>query len=318
MTDNQAIRRDEMAIKPKSPTSLYHYTSGKALVSILTHGEVWFSHPRFLNDSQEWLWASKIVTQSILARAAKHRKNYLRKGCLASEFEFLLRKMLEYFNNPPFIMRNHPIVRPFIFCLSTKKDALSQWRAYGKGEYCIEFDAERLREATKATLIPIRYRKMGFDRELSQYIDHYFDANLRNISGQGYIDIETKHESGAQLQSYMPEEYFLSRKSKGFSEEQEWRLVLGRMGGEDYRREIIMGVESRYPTPHLKIKIFEAALPRAGLRPHEYPGLSPIIKSVMCGPGADPERSEASLQTLGEKLGFEIKVEFSSIPYRMT
>ena len=44
---------------------LYHYTDGKALMSILDHGELWATHIQFLNDAKEFLHAIDIAEEGL-------------------------------------------------------------------------------------------------------------------------------------------------------------------------------------------------------------------------------------------------------------
>src|ERR1700754_3480854 len=76
---------------------LHHYTSGAALLNILTTGELWFSDPRFLNDSQEWKWAGKLIGRTIQTIGAENRPRFIEKDCPAPTFESFINQLVEHF-----------------------------------------------------------------------------------------------------------------------------------------------------------------------------------------------------------------------------
>jgi hypothetical protein len=89
---------------------LYHYCTVQTLIAILNSKKVWLSDAYKMNDSHEIIWAEKLIDQLLLKRKSSMSDQ--------DREQFIL----GYRNN-----RLHP----FIFCLSSEPDILSQWRAYG-------------------------------------------------------------------------------------------------------------------------------------------------------------------------------------------
>lgn len=89
--------------------TLYHYCSVQSFLAILTSKRLWLSDAAKMNDSHEGRWADGLVDALLEERKTsmtdEDRHNFV----------------TGYRLNQP---------RPFIFCLSSEPDILSQWRAY--------------------------------------------------------------------------------------------------------------------------------------------------------------------------------------------
>ena len=79
---------------------------------------------------------------------------------------------------------------PFVFSLSGERDSLSQWRAYGNGEYCIGFDIEKLCRIRDFSLLKIDYSEPRGQTSLSGMIDWFFEKHFQDIRSDGSIDPE--------------------------------------------------------------------------------------------------------------------------------
>ncbi|HET8798761.1 MAG TPA: hypothetical protein VFO89_13795, partial [Thermoanaerobaculia bacterium] len=47
--------------KPPLPSNLYHYTTADGLRGILTHGHIWATNVRYMNDRSELTYAREVV-----------------------------------------------------------------------------------------------------------------------------------------------------------------------------------------------------------------------------------------------------------------
>lgn len=296
----------EEPAEPPIPETLYHYTSNIGLVGILTRGEIWMSDPRFLNDAQEWHQAAAIVQETIEHYAAIHRPAWIARGVNPDGFDYMVQRMLARFDN--LSARAHFPARdsrttPFIFSLSEDGDSLSQWRAYGKGEYSIGFDGERMRAATNARLHHVRYRDVGVDRHLAPYMEQYFTGHLRHILPDGGIDTEVRNSGAEDFEPRLRDiDYFGRIKHPGFQEEREWRLIKP-LGPRD--EQIFFDPRGRYPIPCARVRVFNSLSEHNG-----------IIKEVICGPGADKQRAAYTFEMVAQRWGAHIPLRYSSIPYR--
>jgi hypothetical protein len=288
---------------------LYHYTSNIGLVGILSKGEIWMSDPRFLNDSQELHHAGAIVASTIRHVANEHRQKWIDAGCNPPAFDEMVANMVERFQNlsavapfPAAAARS----TPYIFSLSQDGDSLSQWRAYGRGEYCIGFDGDQLAAAAGAHLCQVEYSDIDtVDARIVPMIEAFFTGHLVHTGPayNGGIDTEVRASGADDLQPRLWDDYYFPRKKHpGFREEQEWRLVkplYPRSEGTFFNDR------GRYPTPCAKVKIFNT--------PEE---IRRVVTEVVCGPGADATRAQDAFKMMKEAIGARFPLRFSRIPYR--
>ena len=116
---------------------LYHYTGGKALVSILDQGELWATHIQFLNDAKEFLQAIDI---------AEERLEEMRKvSAFGNERQGQLELLQDELSKLK-VMNQYGVIDVFVASFSSVADDLSQWRGYcSKGNgYCLGFDREAI------------------------------------------------------------------------------------------------------------------------------------------------------------------------------
>lgn len=88
---------------------LYHYCSVQSFLAILTSKRLWLTDATKMNDSHEGLWAESLVEAFIADQSVSMSDD--------DRYSFLTGYRLNR-------------LRPFLFCLSSEPDILSQWRAY--------------------------------------------------------------------------------------------------------------------------------------------------------------------------------------------
>lgn len=185
---------------------LYHYTTTEALVGILTNKCVWLTDYRFVNDSQEFEFA-KVIADNTLRKVdwESRRKRFEAvsdKSAVLQYFDAFTNRFQTSFGM--FAFEKQYGFSPYVFSLSAKKDSLSQWRAYGSGQVCIEFDAERLSSTTDTKLISVRYKEPGdTDSDLKGAIEYYIDGKLDDLRSKRAIDPETVMEGARDLSLYV-------------------------------------------------------------------------------------------------------------------
>ena len=237
---------------------LYHYTDVTGLFNIVKDNCLWATHYKFLNDNTELRWA--------LSRAKYflEKKRRFQKSAFVSAFIDEALSRIDA-NNSPF--------EAYLLCLSSERDSLSQWRAYGgrKG-YAIGIDFEDLSVMSfpiveHSWFVKVEYNKSTQDTVISTAINEVFallrraEKNNQRISKEWarlYFDVIV-----AELSIYF--------KHPAFKDEAEWRMVLVQpTDGVSYRPT------NRGLVPYLNIAFPLGGQPRVP------------IKSVRLGPGADP------------------------------
>src|SRR4051794_1170002 len=125
------------------PDQLWHYTSMHGMHAVLEHGEMYATDARFLNDREELIHAAKFADQLIQRQPYPQVVIDFVRQHVADWFRILLSLKNPY--------------RKYVTCFSSRRDDLSQWRAYGAGSAgaSLAFD---LREFRMVRLAPCVYR----------------------------------------------------------------------------------------------------------------------------------------------------------------
>ena len=112
------------------PTGLFHYTDAAGLHGIIRSGEFWATHVYYLNDSQEFKYAARLINEQfsdLIDRGEGDTALFLDRlrGTIQSNFTIW-----------------SSIAGIYAVCFCTNGNLLSQWRAYsanGSG-FSIGFD----------------------------------------------------------------------------------------------------------------------------------------------------------------------------------
>jgi hypothetical protein len=282
-------------------TILYHYCSNRTLVNILKTNEIWLSDPRLMNDSQEFRHAGEIFALTFTTEAEKFRNHYEKLGYPPEAFNQWVAHVANRMKDPSVFPLNDRS-SPYIFCLSSEWDSLSQWRAYGNGEFCIGFDREELRTRAQGDVFKVSYKKAEPDQQMASGIHGFFESHKKHIHGTS-LETEVRwagHEDFARVR----EKQYLQIKDKSFEDEKEWRLIKF-IYPKDER--VFFHDSGRYPVPRAKVSIFDTPESAAS-----------IVREIVCGPGADKERAEAAFEMIRRTMGIDPKIRYSQIPYRTT
>ena len=287
------------------PQVLWHYTSNRGLVGMLVEQQLWFSDVRFLNDSREFKHTCELLKSSVHKHGSLNKQKWLDRGVKQESYDLMMHNMETRCDSRNLFAEIARFGHPFVFSLSGEKDILSQWRAYGGGEYCIGFDAEKLCKFHQCNLIEVTYGTVDDNHpQLSINLTRFFEFHLQHIRPGGQIDPEVLADGLNDIKPPIPaDEFWFGLKDNAFSEEKEWRLV---MRAKPNDPKIFFDSSGRQPTPRLRVGSSE-----------EGKGLVDAICEIVCGPGIDLERSSTAIKMMvSRRSSASIPVSQSVAPYR--
>jgi hypothetical protein len=210
-----------------APQIVYHYTSQDVLLKIVKSGMLWATDILYMNDSDEFTYATKIAEEVAEFYTPDQRK--LLKGV----FQELSEGM--------------PWVREFsvyVVSFSAQGDLLSQWRAYCPpyGGVSLGFCAVDLANVAQEHPHNFAFEQCIYDdTEQRRRIQSLFDKTVTDPN------INT-------AQSFCRGEFIKLAplfKHPSFSEEQEWRLVSSLVALEDSRVQYRAGTSML--TPYIEV-----------------------------------------------------------------
>jgi hypothetical protein len=250
---------------------MYHYTTVSGLKGIIENDNIWATNINHLNDWKEF----KESTHEFLKQF---------KGNKSAK---LIEKIFDGASRST-----------YVFSLSSKKDDLSQWRAYspnGNG-FSIGFSYSKLREmlplCEKGTL-----GKCEYDKKVQKAaIDNLIETILpdRDISQDDLVKLL---RGLSELAPY--------HKNAAFRNEEEWRLVV--FTNRSGKKEKIEFREGKtLIIPYYKIEFIgkDGKLPLP-------------IQNIWIGPTPYMPESRLSLDILLDQYKkLNVKIEESKIPYR--
>lgn len=260
------------ATEPRAPDVLYHYCTTETFVSIVTNRSVRLSALSMSNDSEEGRLVHRLIDELGSFKGSPH-----------ADIDALKARWNEV------VGANEG----FGFCLSEKRDLLSQWRGYaalGKG-VCIGFSTDYLRalcgapsNPTALTLEKVVYAPTVQARLFMPTHHHLMTTLPHDLT------------SAMAVAAWSRRVYTF--KGEGFAEEQEWRLLTLFSGRSDE--------DCRYRAADDKIVAFrEVSLVN--------PGAGAIV-SVTLGPKHVTPVSQVGI--LLRRHGFPAEVSKSSLTYR--
>jgi hypothetical protein len=267
---------------------LFHYTGGSSLISIVNSGSLWTTQVSCMNDSKETTYAVELLRDEIAKELKENR----------SEEEQIILKLLQ---SELLDITPHS-AGTFVACFSARRDDLSQWRGYGRGEssYAIEFDpAELIKgvESRKGMLVPCLYKKDEQEDLIKSAL-----TEIKTIFTDNYgTQPEAKRSAWAEeyTKIFLWNLSFLAPfiKHHSFKDEEEWRLIFW-LQPQDVGALQFMDRQSMI-SRHLPIT---------------FPKLP--IKSVMVGPSRHKEISKVGVGDLLASKGYQPNVEVTEIPFR--
>jgi hypothetical protein len=280
--------------------TLFHYTTAAGLLGILRESKLWATDLRFLNDAQEAVYALDAVVDAV-----RTMENPVRDpGHFAHKYGD---PAIETFSRYQAMVLDElptPEVGVYVTCFCELGDMLSQWRGYGKDHgYALEITTAGLERALEESAIPRYARATGlfkvqYGREAAASI---VESAVQEVAGFNLNHPGVKaHHAADVLNSLLAQV-----KHPGFSEEQEWRLVVGVDILDETRHPIAVGEPTLYrSTPMAIVPYIELPLDRDS------------IVSVRVGPGGNVAVRETGVQRLLKNLGCTASVTRSDVPLR--
>lgn len=289
------------------PKKLYHYTRLQVLVDILLKEELWLTDCRFLNDKKEFFFAGELVSNTLNKFNFNDKEQKLNQASPSHKArnENFINQFKLNFLRYTFLEVPQYQFQPYVFSLTETRDSLSQWRAYGNGEVCIEFDMSTLRSLFGSTIIfPVVYRQeTDIFEDLLTEIDKFFDDKIRFLKTNGYLDTETILEGSRDLSHFVQKNINPVRyKHSGFKEECEWRISSAYRPGVGNNLFFSPG---RYPVPRSII-----SLKKEGIH------IGDVLTGILFGPGSDEFLCKSLLSDLNLRVGTRYEACFSNVPFR--
>jgi hypothetical protein len=276
-----------LSLRPSG--TLYHYTDASAFISIWGNKELWATSVHHLNDSKEYAFANQLLREEVERR--------LSAPTVDPVFEKRWREIIREPDSST--DRSSATVVSF----STNGDQLSQWRAYcSKGNgYSIGFSWDDLayaRSSTRSFLVKCLYGEDEQRQLVSALVDH-IELRFRRMADRRVKDDWSFLSKGHnKIDAVM-----LAFKDKGFSEENEWRLIVDPTEQTPLRfRSGRFGI-----LPYCGVPLCKQGLPR--------------LSHVIVGPTPEPEVAKRAIfDLLARKSGgwanLSTPVTHSEIPYR--
>ena len=282
MTDSFEKYLYDKVFPQQPPQTIFHYTTQRGILGIISNQEMWATQIQFLNDKNE-----VFLTFQLLKKELDKKIGTIQ----IPEVRNILRKIRSYLE---LIDQGHICIASFCAI----GDLLSQWRGYGnhgKG-YAIGFDLNKLRmiaKNQKFVLWPCVY-DATIQNELIDYLingwcQKYTDARVPDKDLFELVDKDV-----CQLAPIL--------KDESFSEEKEWRLVSSTVSSKSDRFAFREGQFALIPYYNFPIVDEE----------NKY-----AIDSIVVGPSPHMELAMNSLETfLRTKDISKVKIRSSRIPFR--
>lgn len=291
-----------MGVNLSTPSTLYHYTSAQAFLSIIKSGRIWATHVRFLNDTSdaEWMW-----------QTALQRLRVRKEAAASGEETGFIVKLMD-------LIAARKSCTDFVASFSENGDDLSQWRAYCHDApgFSIGFSSAALQTQwvcnplgrdpffVGGALKKVIYLSEGdpttFDNQLEIVLNHIAPA----LDGhEGFHGPMSKEQYAAAWLAAAASAF----KHSSFRDEHEWRLITSKphkpMPGQRFRpgrSSLIPYVEVELNRNHRSERMAER-----------------IINRVIVGPSPDPELSMQAAKSFFLSIGQpDVEILRSSTPYK--
>ena len=196
------------------PSELFHYTNAAGIYGIFKTSEFRATSVQYMNDGSELTLAIELCVEA-LRRHAKAQDE--------ADDERASKQLRSLADSLPHLLQRDPdfIMQPVTTCaisFSAQGDRLSQWRAYGG--YALGFQFAQLRSAIS---FPWSLKKCVYERdEQHAILDSLIEDYVKQFTLSG--------GPGSRSDFWFRFLYAATvLKHKGFDEEEEWRLVSGKV-----------------------------------------------------------------------------------------
>jgi hypothetical protein len=248
-------------VEKQLPSVIYHYTTREGLLGILNEGFLWATDIRYLNDSNEFELAKKVLFEVMdKPNGVPFNKNE--------------KKVLDGIKH--WMEKTSDQLHSYVCSFSEKEDLLSQWRGYTKpGDgYAIGFFTNDLKALLKKPTFSLeycRYEKIA-QKEL---VERFLRDVIRSPSFKPVMANNCYESSMNLFFEHLPPFMSIAPliKDESFKEECEWRLVAPFSGALPNKLCFRSGKSALKPyipfclknTPNGELPIFEVVI---GPSPH--------------------------------------------------
>lgn len=270
---------------------VFHYTTQSGLLGIIKTRELWATHTRYLNDSQEYVHALQIAREQLALLASI--RNVPAEAITAVEH---MAKLVAKDD----VARVNVCVASF----SESRDSLSQWRAYGGKEsaFAIGMQGSYLKRLTSGlgfSFAPCIYSSQKQGIAMQELMIEVAEELIKLRSGSE--EEQHRYQLGGRLRRSL-HRFAPLLKDPSFHEEQEWRVVSSPLTCLDERFDFRTG--NSHLVPYFRVPLITDEIP---FQLHE----------IVIGPTRDPELSRASVKSLLVREGLDnVPVSISEVPYR--
>jgi hypothetical protein len=279
----------ECNIVPENCNFVFHYTSLKAILSIIENGELWLSERNHMNDIYDEKYINRFVKKKQNPTNFKHFP-----GSLLDE---------DFIDEKP----------QYILSTSLEEDVAHQWTNYGKeNAVCIEFNRQQLEDYLTEFASMVRYKQIGNSKEihedaflsfrvfydeeiiekLSVTIQKYQDSWLECLE-RSFDSENNKKRIEASGDFHI---FYCCTKQPGFYAEHEYRFVVLS------DRDKCLRPGNNILIPYIKLKLENRRLP---------------IQSITIGPNNHDDNTKNDIRTLLDKYGYnDVNVKESKLCMR--
>ena len=281
------------------PGILYHYTDSAGALGIIGNESIRLTHADYLNDTSEIEHGVKVI-QNILHEELGQTSNTHESA------------LLERVHGAFEAYGPHQQSGVYLCSFTTRKNDLSQWRAYGGGgagvALGIKFDGRDVKmrdlDNKEADDLYGHLAKCEYSEEIakqraktmlrgaaSTYAD--FISNNASDLESGALEIATSFAMNAIST------VAVTMKNENFVEEEEWRFYVIVMNGAQVNPEFRY---NKYGLiPYIECKVLAKNLT--------------ILREVWIGPSADARRQKRAMEMLIKRHKRQCDVHLSEIPY---
>ena len=295
------------------PTSLFHYTSTSALISIVRNNELWLSDATFLNDKAEIEHGRNLACTRLDSAICVEK---------SAEVKMMLELVVAKF-------KSRPDPNVYVACFSMDGDDLTQWRGYGQGggSIAIEFEYGPLMFGyySEGMLQQVIYNTDDqiwiFDMVILEYSKAYENDILdpRPVVRKEPMSQEDEREICAGKMYYNLWSYIAACKHQAFQSEREVRFTYT---AHDYSLDK-GDWYPQHPDPMFRESVGRIIpyLSSKGLNfknmnsNEEAPKLP--IRTIRIGPTEDPELIKRGIKHLLNANNYEaVEITTSGSPFR--
>ncbi|WP_017815184.1 DUF2971 domain-containing protein [Paenibacillus shenyangensis] len=210
--------------------TLYHYTSIHGLEGIISKGEFWVTHVKYMNDSSESIYFWEVLDQVI--------ESFIKKNPSASARKDFVNKLSQIKSHHSRLLG---LTEQYVLSFSTQSDSLSMWNYYGRNDgYCLGFSKiemielmNKLNETKNVGIVlaaQVIYDKALQIKILSEELESAYNWFLENKDDEKWQELGSERFTRAII------DYALIRfstyssffKHPGFRDEAEFRVYIRR------------------------------------------------------------------------------------------